>query len=284
MWQYRERAGKKAIKTSTHDNTLEVTWTLIPTALVAVMFWVGFKGFLDLKQAPEGSYEVELRAFQWGWDFVYPNGANDNVLHVPANEPVRLVMYSDDVLHSLFIPAFRVKQDIVPGRYTSLWFEATQAGEYDLFCTEYCGTSHSAMITKVVVHETREAFDVWLAKAADYITGEPPVEAGATAFRKKGCANCHAPVIDANTPDAQKYGPAFIDVSTAIAEKKPITFEDGTSLVPDENYIRESILMPNAKRKPGYEGKNMSLYAGRIKDEEINVLIAWIKSLHSANQ
>jgi cytochrome c oxidase subunit II len=151
--RYRAREGHREEKTSSHDTRLELTWTIIPTILVAVMFYVGAKGFFDLKQAPGDSYQVQVLGFRWAWEFVYPNGVRTNELHVPLDQPVRLVMTSSDVLHSLFIPAFRVKQDVVPGRYTSLWFKPIRTGTFHLFCTEYCGTQHAGMITRVVVHE-----------------------------------------------------------------------------------------------------------------------------------
>ncbi len=276
-WRYRSQEGKRAIKTSTHDNTLEVTWTLIPTALVAVMFWVGFKGFLDLRSAPENAYEVQVTGFQWAWAFTYPNGFESNELHVPADRPVRLLMTSTDVLHSLFIPAFRVKQDVVPGRYTSLWFEANRPGVFDLFCTEYCGTSHSGMITKTVVHEDQAAFEAWLTEASNVVDTLPPIEAGLYTYEKKGCTQCHLPTKE------WKLAPGFGIVSEAIATGGSVEFEDGTApLVPDENYLRESILNPNAKIRAGAAGQRMPAYQGRLKESEINGLIAWIKSLHAA--
>jgi cytochrome c oxidase subunit 2 len=275
-WKYRERAGHKATVTSSHDNRLELTWTIVPTILVAVMFWVGFKGFLDLRTPPEGAYEVQVTGFQWAWEFRYPNGHATNELHVPANRPIRLLMTSTDVLHSLFLPAFRVKQDVVPGRYTVLWFEATIPGTYDLFCTEYCGTSHSAMITTATVHESEEAFEAWLEKDSDVFTGRTPEEAGELLFNKKGCAQCHS--VDGST----LIGPSFTILSEALAQGSSLPLDGGGSVTPEENYIRESILYPNAKIRAGYKGVNMTSYLGRIKDEEIGALIAYIKSLHPA--
>ncbi|MHC4260958.1 MAG: cytochrome c oxidase subunit II [Planctomycetota bacterium] len=293
-WKYRAREGTRAIKTSTHDNTLEVSWTIIPTILVAIMFWAGFKGFLDLRRAPENSYEIQVTGFQWAWSFRYPNGTTSDELHVPADKPVRLLMTSSDVLHSLFVPAFRVKQDVVPGRYTSLWFEATPpetsyvegAATYDLFCTEYCGTRHSGMITKCVVHETQEGFDEWLEVESDYLLDVPPVEGGALVYQKKGCTQCHVPFESMITDSQTGYGPPFEWVSRAIAQGEEIQFADGTSIVPDENYIRESVLLPNAKKRPEYAaaGKNMPSYQGNLKDEEISALIAWMKSLQASKQ
>ncbi|MEO0649051.1 MAG: cytochrome c oxidase subunit II [Planctomycetota bacterium] len=281
-WHYREREGKRAIKTSTHDNTLEMTWTIIPTILVAVMFWIGFKGFLDLKRAPENSYEIQVTGYQWDWTFTYPNGFKSRELHVPANQPVRLVMSSIDVIHSLFIPAFRVKQDVVPGRYSSLWFEATPGAEalgetgfveYDLFCTEYCGSQHSSMITKCVVHEDMTAYEAWLEQASNFIKDLPPVEAGEATYNAKGCTQCHL------ATEERKIGPGFLTLSKAIRDGQAIEFSDGSSVVPDENYIRESLLYPEAKKRVDYADQNMASYLGRLEEYHITGLIAWIKSL-----
>src|SRR5688572_17600847 len=142
MYAYRRRAGWVEQRTAHHNYVLELSWSIIPSILAIMIFVKGFIGFLDMRTPPEDAYDITVVAKQWSWAFVYPNGVVTNELHVPIEQPVRLVMSSDDVIHSLFVPAFRVKQDIVPGRYNYLWFDATRAGEFPLLCTEYCGTKH----------------------------------------------------------------------------------------------------------------------------------------------
>ena len=162
LLKYRAK-GKNdhALSQNDHSTVLEVAWTLPVFVVSAVAFYFGAVGFIDMRSAPDNAYEINVTAYKWAWLFNYENGHSEGNLHVPAGRPVKLVMSSDDVLHSFFVPAFRVKQDVVPGRYTSLWFEAKEAGEYQIFCTEYCGTKHSEMLSKVIVHEPAE-FDKWL--------------------------------------------------------------------------------------------------------------------------
>ena len=273
-WKYRARPGHSAVKTSSHDNTLEVTWTILPTILVAGMFWVGFKGFLDLRNAPEGSYQVNVTAQKWSWDFQYPNGHTSPELHGWVGQPTRLLMSSTDVLHSLYLPSFRVKQDIVPGRYTSLWYEATKPGVYNLFCTEYCGDEHSSMITTCVIHESKEAFDAWMEVDSDIIGNAGSlVEAGEILYRRKGCTQCHLPTAET------VQGPGFLVASEAWRDGTELPLDGGGSVIPDENYLRESILVPGAQIRDGFKGVNMPAYQGRIKDDELGAIILYIQSL-----
>ncbi|MEX1310786.1 MAG: cytochrome c oxidase subunit II, partial [Candidatus Sulfomarinibacteraceae bacterium] len=166
--KYRHREGQGAEESPSHNMALELTWTVIPLILVVVIFVFGFKGYLDMSTPPSNAYEILVEGQKWNWSFTYPNGYIDSNLHVPVDRPIRLVMSSQDVIHSLYIPAFRVKMDVVPGRYAKAWFEATEPGEYDLFCAEYCGTSHSDMIAHVVVHPVGE-FETWLEKASNFL-------------------------------------------------------------------------------------------------------------------
>ena len=154
--RYRRREGQGAEVSPSHNTALEVIWTVIPIVVVIVIFIFGFKGFLDMATPPANAYEIQVEAQKWSWSFTYPSGYVDSNLHVPVNRPVKLVMRSADVIHSLYVPAFRIKRDVVPGRYATAWFEATEPGEYDLFCAEYCGTSHSDMLAHVVVHPPGE--------------------------------------------------------------------------------------------------------------------------------
>lgn len=289
MWKYRAREGHKRTITPTHDARLEATWTVIPTIIVAIIFYVGFEGFMDLREAPGDSYEIQVTAQQWAWSFKYPNGAESSDLYVPMGEPVKLVMTSMDVLHSLFIPEFRVKQDVVPGRYTSLWFESlpSEGGEgylAHLFCTEYCGTEHSNM-NRLVHVLPRDEFDQWAADTANFYDQMPLHLAGEIVYQR-ACASCH--LVE---PDQIKIGPSFGNLSVAVRDGAEIQFSNTGPVVADENYLRESILMPAAKVRrwvggdagsdgPAYEFPNqMNSFAGQLSEEHLTALIAYIKSL-----
>jgi cytochrome c oxidase subunit 2 len=207
-----------------------------------------------------------VTAQKWAWSFTYPNGYEDEVLHVPAGKPVKLVMTSRDVLHCLFIPHFRTKQDVVPGRYTTLWFQADAPDTLPIFCAEFCGTKHSQMLTQVIVHEPA-AFDAWMLKAADWIKDMPPAQAGAIVYKKKGCNQCHS--IDGSGG----IGPTF---QGAFGSRR--RFTDGSAAAVDENYVRESLLNPKAKVLTGYDPV-MPTFQGRLKESEMAALIAYLKSL-----
>ena len=264
--RYRRRDGQAAARSADHNTALELTWSGIPLVLVVVIFFFGFKGYLDMATPPANSYEILVDAQRWSWSFTYPNGYVDADLHVPVDRPVRLVMSSTDVIHSLYVPAFRIKQDVVPGRYSKAWFEATEPGEYDLFCAEYCGTSHSDMIATVVVHPPGE-FEQWLDKASNFLETMTPVEAGRKLFRVHGCNQCHS--IDG----AGKIGPTMQDVFG-----RGEIMADGSRLTVDENYLRESILEPTARVVAGFEPV-MPTYQGRLDDPEIAAVIEYLKSL-----
>lgn len=286
VWKYRAREGHKAEKTPTHDNVLEVTWTVIPTLLFGVMFWVGMKGYVGLKQPPADAYPIQVTAQKWNWKFTYPNGAESPELHVPVGRPVKLTMTSIDVLHSLFVPAFRVKQDVVPGRYTTVWFDAKDGiiksaddvVEYDLFCTEYCGEQHSAMITKVFVHSD-ESFAAWADETANFIANEPAHVAGQKQFLISGCNACHA--ID----DAAGTGPGLLGLSQLMKDGGTVdVLIDGVqrSVPADDNYLSESILQSAASIKVGYTNQ-MPLFQGQLTQEQLSVLMIYIKSLADEN-
>ncbi len=270
--RYRSRSLRSGPTTAASHNTLlEVAWSAVPALLVGLIFYLGFQTYLDGRVPPDGSYEIQVVAKKWNWAFIYPNGHVDSDLHVPIDRPVKLVMSSDDVIHSLFIPAFRVKMDLVPGRYTTTWFEATEAGEYDLFCAEYCGTGHSTMNATTVVHPSGE-FEIWLDQADKFLEELSPVEAGKILYTRRGCIQCHS------SDGSAKAGPSFLEV---FGSQQQLT--TGESILVDENYIRESILEPQAKVRAGYRPV-MPTYQGQLKNEEISALIAYIKSLSSAEE
>ena len=265
--RYRRRAGRTAPDASpSHNTALELTWTIIPLILVIVIFAWGFKVFMDMSTPPGNAYEVLVTGQKWKWLFTYPNGHVDENLHVPVDTPVRLVMTSEDVIHSFYVPAFRMKKDVVPGRYTKAWFRANKTGEYQVYCAEYCGTSHSDMLSMVVVHEPG-GFESWLDKAADFLNTMPPAEAGAKLVAQRGCAQCHS--VD---------GRGGIGPSLKGVFGHQVQLVSGPPLVADEDYIRESILEPQARVVAGYQPV-MPTYKGRLKDAEITAIIEYLKVL-----
>ena len=273
-WKYRRRAGVPAPPSPHHGFLIEVTWTVIPTIMVVGIFFQGFVGFMAMTTMPEDPYEIQVSAKKWGWNFTYPTGYNTNELHIPSGRPILLTMRSDDVMHGLFIPAFRAKCDVIPGRYTQMWFEAVESGNpdptesevYDLFCTEYCGTGHSAMITKTYVHNAGY-FDTWLREASNQMKYMPPCQAGEVLW-ERNCKQCHS------NDGSRGTGPTWAGVYGT--EQK---MASGESVKVDPNYLRESIIYPNAKVRSGYQGV-MPSFANQLSDEEIDWIIAYHKSLN----
>lgn len=265
--KYRRREGwEKAEPSTSHNTLLEITWTGIPMALVVVIFFFGFKSYLNMSTPPANAYEIQVSGQKWNWSFTYPNGYVDQNLHVPVDRPVELVMTSVDVIHSLYVPAFRIKMDVIPGRYSKAWFEATKIGEYNIFCAEYCGTGHSDMSAMVIVHPPGE-FESWLEKASNFLLTMTPEEGGRKVYEIRGCQQCHS--VDGGA----RTGPTLFKL---FGKEESLT--DGSTVIVDENYIRESLLEPNAKVVAGFEAV-MPTYQGRLKDDEILALIAYIKSL-----
>jgi cytochrome c oxidase subunit 2 len=242
---------------------LEIAWSVLPLLLCAVMFGWGAKLYFDMTRPPSNALQMWVVGKQWMWKIQHPEGRREiNELHVPLGQPVKLTMTSEDVIHSFYIPAFRVKQDVLPGRYSTLWFQATAAGEYHLFCAEYCGTKHSGMIGKVVVMEAA-AYERWLAGTPSHETME---QAGERLFVQNNCNTCHHARADAR-------GPVLDGVFG-----KPVKLESGATITADEAYVRESILNPGGKVVAGYRPV-MPTYQGQISEEGVMQLIAYIKSL-----
>lgn len=264
--RYRSSRHRQAGSTKSHNLALEIAWTVVPAILVGVIFYRGFTTYLDSRTIPDNAYEVQVVAKKWSWAFIYENGHVDNQLHVPAGRPVALTMTSDDVIHSLYVPDFRVKMDLVPGRYSKLWFEVPEEGEHVLFCAEYCGTGHSTMDSRVIVHEPND-FERWLDSAGKFMEELSPAEAGKVLYARRGCVQCHS--VDGSA----KAGPSF---SSVFGTEQRMA--DGEILTVDENYIRESILNPLAKVRDGYRPV-MPTYQGQLDDEEIAAIIQYIKSL-----
>ena len=264
--RYRRRPGEAPPKSASQNALLETAWTVIPVLIVGVIFYRGFTVFMTMQQAPPNCYDLRVTARQWAWQFVYPNGHVDENLHVPAGEPIRLTMTSQDVIHGLWIPALRVKKDVVPGRYSSLWFQADKPGAYNLLCTQYCGDEHSNMLASLVVH-TRADYENWLKDAANYLKTLPPAEAGKILYQRRGCGQCHSTDGTAGT------GPSLKGIFGTRQR-----MSDGRDVLVDDNYIRESILEPQAKIVAGYQPV-MSTYKGLLSDDDVTALIEYIKSL-----
>jgi cytochrome c oxidase subunit 2 len=243
---------------------LEIVWMVIPFAISMLIFYWGATLYFTAYRPPAGATEVRVVAKQWMWKFQHPNGRREiNTLHVPLGQPMKLLMISEDVIHSLYVPAFRIKRDVLPGSYSTCWFEATRIGEFHLFCAEYCGTNHSRMTGSVIVMAPDE-YESWLAGSQ---VNESPVKAGQRLFEELRCASCHQP--DGATarcpPVAGLYG-------------RDVTLTGGTKVTADENYLRESILRPGAKVVTGYEPL-MPSFDGQVDEEQLLQLIAYIKSL-----
>ena len=269
--KYRRKSDNDQTPAITHDSFLETLWTVIPTILCIVIFIYGYVFYDQYTTTPKNAVEINVTAKQWIWTFDYSNGKKTlNELYVPIGQPIRLVMQSDDVLHSFFVPAFRVKQDLMGNRYTYINFTATKEGVFDIYCTEYCGTAHSNMLGKVHVL-SKEKFASWedgsAKKAQKASSNLPPAEVGRQLYSDKGCVACHS--IDG----ADGVGPTW----KGLFGKNRI-FADGTSILADENYIKESILYPGEKILEGY-GPVMPSYKGLLEDSDITAIIEYIKSL-----
>ncbi|MEL7061957.1 MAG: cytochrome c oxidase subunit II [Acidobacteriota bacterium] len=242
---------------------LEIVWSVIPFLITMVLFFWGAGVFLVGMQTPEDAREYFATAKQWMWKFQHPEGQREiNTLHVPVGEKIRITMTSEDVIHSFFVPAFRVKQDVLPGRYTQVWFEATKPGAYHLFCTEYCGAEHAQMIGTVYVMEPDE-YEEWIGAG---IVGATPVASGQDLFRQYACNTCHAMVDDSGR------GPSIRSIGAA-----EVQLADGSTVLRDDNYLRESILEPSARLVAGYQNL-MPTYQGQIDEQGVANLIAYIKS------
>ena len=241
---------------------LEILWSVVPFLITLVMFTWGSSLYIANQRVPDAAAEINVVGRQWMWKIQHPNGRREiNELHLPLGQAVRLRLASQDVIHSFYIPAFRLKQDVVPGRYSSMWFQPARTGEYHLFCAEYCGTYHSGMIGRVVVMEP-EDFERWLGGTS----GESPVEAGEKLFSDFDCANCHAAGSQQRCP---QLGGLF---------GTDVTLQDGRKVKFDEAYMRESIINPNAKIVRGY-APLMPTYRGQLSEEQILDLIAYVRSL-----
>lgn len=304
--KYKKAKGERAESQTDHNTTIELVWSIGPSFLLIVMFYFGAQGYLAHRSIPEGAYEIGVDAYKWGWGMNYGNGVIHPELHIVAGEPTKLTMTSKDVIHSLYIPAFRVKKDVVPGRYNYMWFRASKASErkmseeeckqlaakdreenkswdydgrqvtpdgysfYDLYCTEYCGTNHSEMQTVVVVHESQADLDAWIKKYSSRSPDESPASYGEKLYQRRGCKSCHS--VDGTRMVGPSYKGSFGTVRQLAS---------GEQVKVDENYVRESILYPKAKVAAGYQPV-MPSYKGQLSDDDVYSLVEYIKSLGEA--
>ncbi len=267
MIRYRRRAPDE-IPESVHGSlALEIAWTLPPFVIVMVIFFWGASLFAIIRRPPDDAMNIDVVGKQWMWKLQHMEGRREiDELHVPVGTPVKLTMTSEDVIHSFFVPAFRIKQDAVPGRYTTTWFEATKPGSYHLFCAEYCGTLHSGMIGHVIAMEPAE-YQAWLQTGeAGGVPALSPVAAGQALFEAQGCPSCHA-------AGAAQRGPMLAGLFGST-----VNFEGGGTALADEGYLRESILNPQAHLVAGYQAI-MPTYQGLLSEENVMQLIAYVKSL-----
>ena len=265
--RYRRRGPNEITPHITHNEKLELAWSIIPLIIVIGVFFWGFHGYINAQVAPANAIEIQAVGKKWIWQFEYPDGMRTlNDIHVPVNRPVRLVMSSEDVLHSFFVPTFRIKKDVVPGRYTEVWFNATKPGVHQVFCTEYCGKGHSDMLARIHVDD-EATYQRWLIEGDEELKKMPLPELGALMYEARGCATCHT--LDGT----RSQGPTWKGLFGSNRQ-----FADGTSAVADANYIRESILEPHNKVVAGFEPV-MPTYKGLLRDREILGVIEYIKTL-----
>lgn len=265
MIKYRRRSDEEPARRQIRANPwLEVIWIVIPLGLTMVVFVWGARLYAMVMNPPADALEIYAIGKQWMWKFQHPEGRSEiNELHVPVGRAVKMTMSTQDVIHSFYVPAFRIKMDVVPGRYTHTWFEATTPGEYYLFCAEYCGTAHSGMQGRVIVMPQME-YQQWLRQGQE---SDPMRSAGARLFHQLGCVTCHRGETPAGPSLAGLFG-------------STVRLQSGATISADENYVRESILRPNARIVAGYRPL-MPSFEGQLSEEELLYLVSYIKTLHS---
>ncbi|ASD65124.1 cytochrome c oxidase subunit II [Bdellovibrio bacteriovorus] len=268
VWKYRRKSSNDKTAYISHNTALEFLWSFIPLVIFLGVFGWGWYIYHQMRAMPKNALEINVLGKQWAWEVEYKNGFKTvNEVVVPINQDVKILLTSSDVIHSFFVPSFRIKQDAVPGRYTALWFKADKLGEFHLFCTEYCGTSHSGMIGKLRV-VSREDFDKYLEQGQEE-RFLPLGEKGKKLFAVKACASCHAvdsPATMVGPSLFQKFGHEEV-------------MDDGTKIMFDENYIRESILEPNKHIVKGFPKGVMPTFQGQLNENELSALVEYIKNL-----
>ena len=266
--RYRRRSPYEIPRPIAGSHKLETLWSVIPFLIAMTIFGWASKVYFEQYSPPQNAVEVYVVGKQWMWKIQHSTGQREiNELHVPIGRKIKLIMTTEDVIHSFFVPAFRMKADVVPGKYTTQWFEATKTGTYHLFCAEYCGMNHSGMIGSVIVMESRE-FDNWLSGNAGNTT---PAVAGQQLFQTLGCVSCHG----ANGEGGR--GPTLAGLFG-----RDVRLGNGQTVRADEAYIRESILNPQAKLVEGF-GPIMPTFQGQVSEDQLVQLLAFIKSLQISN-
>jgi cytochrome c oxidase subunit 2 len=269
--RYRKGSPHSREGGSKNQSFLELGWSLATLAVFFGIFGWGAVLYMKMHVVPAGAAEITVVGKQWMWKFQHAEGQRElNELHVPVGKPILLTMTSQDVIHSFFVPAFRLKQDVLPGRYTQTWFQATTPGEYHLFCAQYCGTAHSEMRGKIIVLSAPD-YQRWLETGLSSRStgGENKVTRGARLFNQLGCLSCHS--ANNSGVDAPRLDNLFGSL---------VALSDGTHVRADENYIRESIVNPNAKVVQGF-ASDMPTFSSLTNEEDVLDLIAYIKSLHN---
>lgn len=269
-FKYRRRSHADRLTPVKESKLLELSWIVLPTILVLIVFFWGFRTYVATSIPPPNAYEINVKGQKWFWTFEYPNGliTQDEIV-VPAGQPIKLVMTSQDVLHSFWVPEFRIKHDVIPNRYSYVWFNAPAEGVYQVLCTEYCGTQHSNMGAKIRV-VGRGEFAEFLRTGGGGDENVPLVELGEQLYTARSCNNCHS--IDGSSG----AGPTWLGIWGATHQ-----FTDGTSAVVDEDYIVESILYPAAKIVVGYQNQ-MPSYQGLLNDRQVAALAAYIREINGA--
>lgn len=267
---YRHRKGQKHDPTAGHNTTLELTWTIIPTLLVLVIFYFGFRGYLHANTIPMNTTQVTANAQMWSWSFTYPEGFTSNDLHIVVNKPTVMVLQSADVLHDLFVPAFRMKKDAVPGRYNKTWFEPTVEGTYQAYCAMYCGQNHSVMLANCIV-ESQAKYDKWVNDQLVWEDKKSFIDRGKQLAAMYGCVQCHS--VDGTN----MAGPTWKDLYGAKVE-----CEGGAVVDADDAYIKESIWEPAAKIVKGYKNVMPADFKAKIKENDIRALTWYMKSVSSS--
>ena len=264
--RYRRHSETEKTPAITHHYLLEFLWSFIPFLIFMFVFAWGWILYDKLRDHPKDALEIHVYGRTWDWDFMYKNGKKSTgILKVPLNKPVKLIMSSRDVLHSFFIPSFRIKQDVLPGSYTALSFTANKKGKFPVYCAELCGTGHSTMLAQVHVVDLKE-WEKWLSD--NPYKGMSMVQIGKKVFQQKGCMACHTITTE------KRIGPGLQGLFGAKRE-----FEKQKSITADENYIRESILNPSARLVKGFGNPPMTPFAGLLTEEEMTGLIEYIKTL-----
>jgi cytochrome c oxidase subunit II len=263
------RRHPDAVGAQVHGGTiLEITWTIVPFLITMVVFVWGASVYYAMARPPDETLNIYVVGKQWMWKFQHLDGQREiNELHVPVDRDVKLITTSEDVIHDLFVPAFRVKADVIPGRYVSIWFRATKPGRYHLFCAEYCGTKHSGMIGEVIVMDPNE-YQTWLSGGAPEGS---LADAGQKLFQDLACNTCHR-------PDAQGRGPVLEGLFG-----KTVNLQNGDTVTVDEAYVRESILNPAAKITAGFQ-PIMPTFQGLVTEEQLLELIEYVKALKTQPQ